>query len=99
MAEPGFGWDLGRFTGLGGTGHNLPGRYLKGSLQTLTISGSALTKGVQDPTPPPMFPGPPPPSRNSHTGTQRKAGCLATSAHEASGSPQEHCAGLLPHKL
>lgn len=31
MTEPGLGWDLGDLQSWGGTGHNLPSRYLRGN--------------------------------------------------------------------
>lgn len=31
MTEPGLGWDLGALQSWGGTGHNLPSRYLRGN--------------------------------------------------------------------
>lgn len=103
MAEPGFGWDLWRFTGLGDTGHGLPSRYLKGRSADTDNKGECLHQGGSRPNPP-MLQGAPASSGDSHTQTRRRLTAwqrwgLTTSAHEDSGSPPEQCPGLLPHKL
>lgn len=50
VTEPGLGWDLGDLQSWGGTGHNLPSRYLRGkSTGVGDIGGGALTKGLVDP--------------------------------------------------
>lgn len=52
MAEPGFGWDLWRFTGLGDTGHGLPSRYLKGRSADTDNKWECLHQGGSRPNPP-----------------------------------------------
>lgn len=100
MAESGLGWDLKEIYGAGkAQATACPAGTSGAGLQTLRIRGSALTKGTQG-LAPPMLMGLPLPSGDSHIQTGRRlAGWrswdCATSAHKASGNPQNIVQGSL----